>query len=141
LETKLKRLSAGEEVASYCTRCRLILDHVIVAMTGESIIQVKCKTCGGSHKFRSAARTTGPVRKEKAPAGRRLTVKNPGVVWETSLSVAQGPEIPYRMTTCYSAGDVIVHTAFGRGIVQKACPGKCSVLFQDGERLLVTANS
>ena len=50
----LEKYSAGENIASHCTKCKLVLDHTIVAMDGETIAKVKCKTCGSAHKYRSA---------------------------------------------------------------------------------------
>jgi hypothetical protein len=42
----------GDTVEDYCSRCKLSLDHSVVAMSGEEIVQVRCRTCNGEHKFR-----------------------------------------------------------------------------------------
>jgi len=42
----------GDIVEDYCTRCKLSLDHSIVAMNGEEVLQVRCRTCNGEHKYR-----------------------------------------------------------------------------------------
>ena len=48
----IRKYSAGDNIASHCTKCKLMLDHAIVAMDGEVIAKVKCKTCGSVHKYR-----------------------------------------------------------------------------------------
>jgi hypothetical protein len=135
----MKRLAAGEDIASYCTRCRLVLEHVILAMAGGKIVQVKCHTCGSTHKYRAVTGTTVVARTKTA--GRKQTVsKDAYALWETTISSVKGPEIPYNREQSYSAGDLISHAAFGRGIVRRISFGKCLVLFRDGEKLLVTSN-
>jgi hypothetical protein len=138
IERMTNNISTGGDVASYCTKCRLTLEHVVVAMVGGSVAKVKCKTCGSIHRLResSAARAGGAKKKEPSPK----SLVPPEALWESALRSARGPEQPYDMTCSYRAGDVIIHSVFGRGILQKVFPGKCSVLFRDKERLLATAN-
>ena len=47
-----KKPSAGGLVATYCTKCKLDLGHTIMAMVGEKIVRVKCRTCGSEHNYR-----------------------------------------------------------------------------------------
>jgi hypothetical protein len=42
----------GDNVEDYCTRCKLSLEHSIVAMHGEEVLQVRCRTCNSEHKYR-----------------------------------------------------------------------------------------
>ena len=49
------RISTGRDIDSYCTKCKLILEHIVVAMTGGVVVKVKCKTCGSTHRFKGAA--------------------------------------------------------------------------------------
>jgi hypothetical protein len=60
--------------------------------------------------------------------------------WEAAVGTASGNEQSYDMTGSYRAGDLIVHSIFGKGVVQKTLFQKCSILFRDKERLLVTSN-
>jgi hypothetical protein len=134
-------ISVGEQIDSYCTKCRLNLGHIITAMTGGNIIKVKCNTCGNEHRYRGMD-TIGKLR----PAGPGLAKKKPSVaeksqaVWETCISEAKGPEVPYNMSAAYRCGDIVVHTLFGKGVVRKIHFGKCEVIFKDKERLLASAN-
>jgi hypothetical protein len=131
-------ITTGGDIAAYCTKCRLMLEHVVVAMVGGAVAKVKCKTCGSIHRFRegSATRRGGAKKKESSPK----SLVPAEALWEAALRSAHGPEQPYDMTCSYRAGDVIIHSVFGKGILQKVFPGKCSVLFRDKERLLATAN-
>ena len=47
-----KKLSAGEYVASHCTKCKIELGHTIMVMDGEKVLRVKCNTCGSEHKHK-----------------------------------------------------------------------------------------
>src|SRR5829696_8829141 len=63
-----KPLAAGGEVDSWCTKCKLVLNHRIIAMVGGTPVRVECSTCNSHHNFR--ARAPG----DKAPAaGTRST--------------------------------------------------------------------
>jgi hypothetical protein len=44
------------------------------------------------------------------------------------------------MTATYRIGDVVLHEQFGKGIVLKLASQQCTVLFQDQERLMASAN-
>jgi hypothetical protein len=127
---------AGDNIASYCTKCKLGLDHAIVAMDGETIVKVKCKTCGGTHKFRDPA-DPPKVRASKAKKG---GAKSAETLWEAGIAGAKGKEHVYTMTAKYRVGDLINHHTFGKGIVQKLYSNKCDMLFQDKERLMASAN-
>lgn len=133
-----EKLLAGDNIASYCTKCKLNLDHTIVAMEGEAIVKVTCKTCGGTHKFRNPA----DAPKVRAPRAKKGSVIKPSAeaLWESSLAEAKGTEHVYTMTAKYRIGDIILHDRFGKGVVVKLYPNKCEMLFQDKERLMASAN-
>ncbi len=133
------RITAGGDIDSYCTKCRLNLEHIIVAMVGNAVVKVKCKTCGSMHRFKNAQAARPGTTRKKSAALKPFAGTN--AVWETAMGAACGPELDYDMTRSYRAGDVIVHPVFGKGIVQKTFLRKCSVLFKDKERLLLTSNT
>jgi hypothetical protein len=37
----------GGEVDAFCSSCKLVLGHTILAMVGERIAKVRCNTCAG----------------------------------------------------------------------------------------------
>lgn len=137
-----RRLGAGEDVDSFCTRCKLNLSHVIIAMVGEQIVKVKCNTCGSIHRYRGME----SVRREVSRTGKAAPKTRPDMtaksqaVWETTMAEAKGEESSYDRERSYRVGDVIVHPLFGKGVVQRTSFSKCTVLFREGEKLLASAN-
>jgi hypothetical protein len=134
--TMLEKFSVGENIVSYCTKCKLNLDHAIAALAGEAIAKVKCKTCGSAHKFRDPA----DVKKPRATRKKNDTVKTTEALWETCVAEAKGNESAYDMAGKYRVGDIVFHTTFGKGIVRKVYSNKCDVLFKDKERLMASTN-
>lgn len=47
-----KKPKTGGEIDAYCTKCRLDLAHRIIAMVGDAVKKVECKTCGSHHLYR-----------------------------------------------------------------------------------------
>lgn len=134
----IDRNSTGEDIDSYCTKCKLNLAHIIIAMVGATVVKVKCKTCGSIHRLKGTplARSSSPKREVSA----KTFVTNQAL-WEQAVSAAKGPELPYDMAAPFREGDLIMHSAFGKGVVQKALFKKCLVLFSDRERTLATSNT
>lgn len=131
-----KEYSAGDNIASRCTKCKLVLDHVIVAMTGNVIAKVKCQTCKSTHKFKDPSE---PV-KVRTPRAKKSTGDLSAATWESALADAKGKEHAYSMVAKYRIGDIVDHQTFGKGIVRKLHMNKCDVLFRDKERLMASAN-
>jgi hypothetical protein len=134
----LERNTAGKNIESYCGRCKLNLDHTIMAMDGDAIAKVRCKTCGSSHKFINPG-TPQRMRKAgvKKGAGEAATAE---IIWETSLASARGREAEYSMVVKYRIGDIVNHHTFGKGIVTKLYSNRCEMLVKDKERLMVSGN-
>lgn len=132
----LEKHSAGENIASYCTKCKLNLDHTIIAMAGEAIAKVKCKTCGSTHKYRNPADPP----KVRAPRTKKNDGSTAATVWEAGIAGARGKEHSYSMGSKYRVGDIVNHDTFGKGVVQKLYTNKCDVLFKDKERLMCSTN-
>jgi hypothetical protein len=133
----MEKHEAGENIASYCTKCKLVLDHTIVALEGETIAKVQCKTCGSRHKYRTAEET----KKVRVSRKKVETQKSAEVVWETCLAEAKGRERMYDMGVKFRVGDIVDHRIFGKGVVLKVYVNKCDVIFKDKERLMASANS
>ena len=84
----VEKHSAGQNIASYCTKCKLGLDHTIVAMDGEVIAKVRCSTCGSRHKFRDPAEALKVrVPRAKKGAGPEATAE---IIWDSALATAKG---------------------------------------------------
>jgi hypothetical protein len=132
-------ISTGGDIDSYCTKCRLNLEHIVVAMVGGAVVKVKCKTCGGTHRFKSMSAVISKATRKASTASKSFVQTE--ACWETVVEAAPGPELSYDLARSYRAGDLIVHSIFGKGVVQKTFFKKCSVLFRDKERVLVTSNT
>jgi hypothetical protein len=132
--------TGSENISSYCTKCRLNLDHTVMAKDGEIISRVRCKTCGSTHKFRKPVdpqkiQKTRP--KKKSGLGIEATA---AIIWEAGLAEAKGKERDYSMSAKYRVGDIVNHHVFGKGVVLKLYVNKCDMLFRDRERLMASAN-
>jgi len=145
-------LSVGEEIDSYCTSCKLVLAHQIVAFQDDKVEQVICKTCGKQHKYRPQAPKSGANKGAKTPRTARTTsptkrkvvrtksAKNISAKWEEML-VEHGSVEPkaYAMDGVFEPDDMIEHPTFGRGfITDQRDDGKIEVFFKAGKKLLVS---
>lgn len=130
--------SLGQDIDSYCGKCKLNRDHTIMTMDGETIVKVRCKTCGSMRKF-TGSRDAHDVRRPGAGkgAGEEETAE---IVWAACLAEAKGKERAYRMDSKYRVGEIVNHQTFGRGIVRKVYAKKCDMLFKDRERLMASTN-
>ncbi len=149
-----KPLRAGGEVDSWCTKCKLVLNHRIIAVVAGVPVKVECSTCGSHHKYR--ARAPG----EKAPSSgsssrasassssskttRTLVTKAQQAAldrersWEKAIAGKALSEFkPYRVDATFSEGDLVRHKKFGDGIVTRVLdPKKVEILFRDEPRTL-----
>src|SRR5438046_10706382 len=56
----------GDTIDDYCSRCKRSLDHSIVAMAGEEVGKVLCRTCNSEHKYRKNRTGRKELTKEEA---------------------------------------------------------------------------
>lgn len=47
-----RELRLGDNVDDYCIRCKLPLDHTIVAIVNDEVKKVRCCTCSFEHPYR-----------------------------------------------------------------------------------------
>jgi hypothetical protein len=132
-------LKVGGDVEAYCTTCRTMKDHVIVAMVEGRPAKVECAGCHKQHAFRAGppgaraepSRRATPASRSAAPALAPLTAD-----LESKLA-ARAPR-PYAPAERYALDDVIAHPSFGVGVVT-SLPGaqKVEVTFRGGARKLL----
>lgn len=122
---------AGTEVVSVCTKCKLPLAHIIVAMEDQKIKKVRCSTCGKEHRFVS------PNIKKRTSAPKVKVEDN----WKQLMdSSASKKRIPYSLSGLYRENDVIEHQVFGLGVVyQVLSKEKIRVIFKEGEKILASS--
>jgi hypothetical protein len=156
----MKKPRAGGEIDAYCTKCRLDLNHRIVAMVGDQVKQVECLTCRGTHTYRRpkseiaheaekraaarayrdagagsrAARTPGVPRETNAARAER----EQRVTWEKSIAGQPASAFrAYRIFETFNPGDLVRHSKFGDGVIARVIDrGKVEALFQEGPTTL-----
>ncbi len=135
-----KIIEVGSRIDSYCTKCRLWLEHTIVAMVRGEIKKVECRTCVGTHQYRShppgiTEKTSKVTRLSSHPVNQK---KNVDKDWEEFMAkVAYVSPRPYQMKETYKVGEIVNHTTFGLCMVTSIeGPYKIKVLFEKGSKVL-----
>ena len=133
----IKVLSAGDYIASKCSKCKDTTNHTIVAMVAEKVVKVQCNTCGGAHNYRAEAKKKEPVSRKTAAAKPRTTTKVQRS-WEELQEKARSEETTtYSMKTPMKVDMLIVHPTFGLGqVVNCIRPNKMEVQFQSDVKML-----
>lgn len=135
---------AGEYIDAHCTKCDLLLAHVVLFEVKGEVSRVKCRTCGTEHKFRgvkSALRKSATtIRARSAGASKKITAEKTASAAELQRWQALEKAItsetsvtPYSTDKIYGRGSVIRHDIFGVGFVEKIISDtRLDVLFRDG---------
>jgi uncharacterized Zn finger protein (UPF0148 family) len=145
-----KVINAGDEVDSWCTTCKIVLAHQVVAVVDGKVEKVICKTCGKQHKYRPnppksrMKKSTTSASKKKTKTTKRKTKrkrksKDPAERWEEALAEKDVSHAKvYSMGGSFDQDDIINHKKFGYGLVMEIrAEGKMEVLFKAGPKLLV----
>jgi len=164
--TTTKKPKTGGEIDAYCTKCRLDLTHRIIAMVGDAVKKVECKTCGSHHLYRrpkterdaAEARMLKRAEERKAAAASGSSGSSGGgggskaareaaaaklerdqtAAWEHAIAGQPMSAFKaYRISLVLGVGELIHHPKFGDGVVSKVIDrGKVEVLFKDGPRTM-----
>jgi hypothetical protein len=153
-----KKPKTGGEIDSYCTKCKLDLTHRIIAMVGDEVKKVECKTCGSHHLYRrpkseklaplapknkaagatkregGEERKTGSARASAAAQRERDQTSQ----WEHAIAgQPMGAFKAYRVTLTLGPGELVRHPKFGDGVVARVIDrGKVEILFKDGPKTM-----
>ena len=139
----------GADVEALCSKCGDVW-HVVVAKVGDKIVKVHCKQCGGDHRYKSphgappAAKLPAAIRPPKEPKEAREAAPRAPVERFEKPAVAADlskPTKPYRASEAFEVGSRIDHPTFGQGVVEIAEPGKITVFFASGRRVLAQAKA
>lgn len=137
----MSQLTVGKDVLSYCSKCKLNLNHTIVAMKdSQTIAKVKCNTCKTMHAFKdpsqSKTKQTGTRIKKVSTqsASKMVSVSD---LWMDKMSNTTKKSTPYSVKTRFAVGDIIDHSKFGPGIVEKVVDDKIEVVFRHEIKTLV----
>ena len=150
----------GGEIDSWCTKCRLILNHRIIAMVGAKPVRVECSTCGSHHNYCPRAPGERPEPATKASSsssGRSSSSSGPASVrtprgptraeqarmsreqmWEKAIAGHAIQDFKrYSVAGRFAEGDLIRHAKFGDGVVVRVIDtAKVEILFKDDSRTL-----
>ena len=114
----------------------------MVAKDGDKIAKVQCKQCGGYHRYKSVAGATANAKKPAATrAPKESTARTPVERFEKPAVAADlaRPPRTYRAADHFDVGDRVEHPSFGQGVVELSEPGKITVFFGAGRRVLAQA--
>jgi hypothetical protein len=137
--------TVGKEALSYCTSCKMDLNHTIVALKGDRIAKVHCLTCKKEHVYRAPKGITEPgqvvkkatrTRKKKEEVAEAVSVE---AEWEKLMAAhRESPLKPYSTKSSFLLGDKLSHPTFGDGIVGKLIyPNKLEVIFRTDVKVLI----
>ncbi len=141
-------LRAGQDIASYCGKCKLELMHIIHALDADGKpAKVECRTCGAVHKYRVKSKKTSTT--SSAKTSRAKTAKKTREEKAREAAAAKyeellhgrtdEPAIPYAIRgTTYEVGQLVAHKKFGTGVVTDiVAADKMDVVFIHGLSTLV----
>jgi hypothetical protein len=146
-----KPLRAGGEIDGWCTKCKLVLNHRIIAMNGAIPARVECSTCTSHHNFRARApgdkapagastssRASAAPRSTRGPTKAQKVLIDRERSWEKAVNGKAVSDFrPYRVSEVFEEGELVRHSKFGDGVVLRLLEGrKVEVLFKDDSRTL-----
>jgi hypothetical protein len=153
-----KALRVAGEVDSWCTKCRLVLNHRIVSLKTGKPYQVECLTCRTQHLWRPYSPGAKPAVSEsggrlrsasEAPGARSAAGRSSRVTpamrheqqWEKAIAGRGVNEFKaYNVGGSFNEGDLLRHKKFGDGVVTRVIDvHKVEVLFRDEARTLAQA--
>lgn len=155
----MKKPKTGGEIDAYCTKCKLDLTHRIIAMVGDVVKKVECKTCGSHHLYRkpksvkeaeaaAAVKAGSTARKPRSEGGPRTASERHAAAeraererlnnWEKAIAgQPTGAFKPYSVKGLFGQGELVRHSKFGDGVVARVIDrAKVEILFQDGPRTM-----
>lgn len=137
----------GKDIDALCTKCKMLLNHVVVSEIDGVVSKVQCRTCGSLHKYREAcgSKSAGKTKekttrlvKAKSSAG-AVAGSEVQRLWQMKKdALTDDADIfDYRPDSEYEAEDVVQHTKFGIGFVERVISrNRVEILFKDGLKLM-----
>ncbi|MBC7692436.1 MAG: hypothetical protein H7222_11795 [Methylotenera sp.] len=138
-------LTVGKDALSYCSSCKMDLNHTIVSMKGDKLHRVQCRTCKKEHVFKAPKGLTEPATDKPEKKARAKKSSEPkvdhsiGAEWEKLMASHKHlPTKPYSTKMHFALGEKISHPTFGDGIIAKHIhPNKVEVVFQTDLKVLI----
>lgn len=136
----MDEVKVGGEVDAWCTSCREMKWHVVVAMADGKPAKVECLGCHKQHGYRPQPPGTP---KPKAASSRTRAAAVPQAPpppddLEARLAAGEASARPYTPKGAWTVGEFVRHPTFGVGIVTGLpAAQKMDVAFRSGHKLLV----
>jgi hypothetical protein len=131
------KVGVAGELDAWCTTCKQMKNHVVVAMKGEKPAKVECAGCHKQHVYRPNPPGT-PKPKVKKVRSTIAAAAPPVDDLQNKLIAGEGLAGPYSPSVTYAVDQFLKHPTFGVGLVV-ALPGpqKIEVAFSDQRKVLV----
>jgi hypothetical protein len=134
----MKETKMMDEVLSYCTKCKLELNHRVTLAVEGKPKKVLCLTCKGEHAYRKSPAAKATEAKTRKP--RVSAAKTEEAEWRAKLEKGSKTIKPYGMDKSFDLEDHVQHQLFGIGLVVTLLPpGKVNIFFQDGLKTMKCA--
>ncbi len=141
----------AEQTLAYCSQCKMDLSATVVAMKGDQVLRVQCRTCRGERAFKAPKGVTDPkqapppkatTRRARTASGEKED-RSVGAEWRKEMLARKDrPLNPYSSKAETKVGDRIAHPTFGEGIVMKQIhPNKAEILFEMDLKVLITGGA
>lgn len=147
----------GRDVDAYCTKCKLDLAAVVIAVVGGVAVKVECNTCHTVRKYRPPKTGPQPVRGRattpRASRASRSTTPKPTAAERKAERTAMSQRehwlelvagrtkldaTRYDIRQSYESGTLLDHSKFGLGVVTGPhADDRIEVQFSDGEKVLI----
>ena len=98
----MSKIDVGSDVEAYCTKCKLVLNHSVVAMQGEKPRRVRCHTCDGEHIYRPEKPASRAASKKAGKTTTKRTTKRTRQSWEEVMREAESKPHKIYSMSCYS---------------------------------------
>lgn len=137
--------TVGGYAEGWCTKCRLLLGHTIIAMVDNFPARVKCNTCNSEHNFHakeSGKGRTSPKTSSKSAGSSKKKIKTQEANYNDYASRLAGYDLSaaqkYSIGGNFKKDEIIDHFKFGVGIVLSVIQNhKIEILFKDGLKILI----
>ncbi len=137
----------GKDIAALCSKCKMVLTHVVVSEMDGVVSKVQCKTCGSLHKFRDGQKKT--VKRERSAGTKLIKSKGksaakdlPGELlrlWQMKKdALAEDRDLKeYGLDKEFRAKEIVQHSKFGIGFIERVISKtRVEILFQEGLKLM-----
>jgi hypothetical protein len=134
----------AKSVLSYCTSCKMDLIHTIVAVKGDKIVRVLCRTCKKEHAFRLPVELKASSKKRRAvKSSVPQKARSAAAEWEKAMEQVAGLAAKaYTPGGLFEAGEKVDHPMFGPGVVRRLIsPNKMEVVFEEEVKVMIRGES